>query len=72
MFNAYFVPEPSKLNAEAMVARRRRRREVENALLSHLMSGFKPTREAISVLQCYIDGEKSRALAFSILYQEGH
>ena len=69
MFREYFGPEPTQLSAEDAVARRRRRREVENALLSHLMGGFKPTPEAVAALQNYIDGEKSREKAFSLLYK---
>lgn len=69
MFKDYFAPEPDQLDAESAVARRRRRREVENALLSHLMSGFTPTPEAVAALQHYIDGEKSREKAFGVLYR---
>lgn len=69
MFKHYFAPEPTELNVEAAAARRRRQREVENALLSHLMSGLTPTCEAITTLQHYIDGEKSRENAFRVLYQ---
>lgn len=68
MFNDYFSAEPAVLDAEAACARRRRQREVENALLSHLMSGFRPTPEAVATLQKYIDGEKSREKAFASLY----
>ena len=69
MFSDYFAPEPAQLDLEASAARRRRQREVENALLSHLMSGFRPTREALIALQSYINGEKPREKAFRTLYE---
>ena len=69
MFREFFAPEPTQTTVENAVARRRRRREVENALLSHLMGGFKLTPEAVAALQNYIDGDKSREKAFSLLYK---
>ncbi len=69
MFANLFAPETAQLDMEVAAARRQRRREVENALLSHLMSGFKPTPEACTALQAYIDGEKSREKAFDELYR---
>lgn len=69
MFGDYFAPEPAQLDVEAITARRQRQREVENALLSYLMSGFRPTQEALLALQSYINGEKPREKAFRTLYE---
>ena len=69
MFADLFAPETAQLDMVTAAARQRRRREVENALLSHLMSGFKPTPDAFAALQAYIDGEKSREKAFDELYR---
>lgn len=69
MFSDYFAPDPDYLTPAETQARRQRRREVENALLGHLVSGFKPTAEAMFALQEYIDGVKSRERAFGVLYE---
>ena len=69
MFSKHFAPEMGLLDAETAVARKRRRREVDNALLSHLMSGLKPAPEVFAALQTYIDGGQSREKAFAVLYE---
>ena len=69
MFKNYFAPDPPQLNVEGAMARHQRVREVENALLSHLMSGFTPTSETLTSLQSYINGENTREEAFGILYE---
>ncbi len=69
MFTQHFAPDTVPLDAETAMARSRRRREVENALLSHLMSGFTPVPEAFAALQAYINGEQPREKAFAVLYE---
>lgn len=68
MFSNYFSSAPDGLPPEVAGARCQRQREVENALLSHLISGYRATPAALAALQQYIDSEKSRERAFSILY----
>ncbi len=69
MFSNYFSSAPDGLPPEVACARCQRQREVENALLSHLISGYKATPTALGALQQYIDSGKSREKAFSLLYQ---
>ena len=69
MFAEHFSSEMVCADAETTAARQLRRREVENALLSHLMSGLTASPQAIVALQAYIDGEKTRDKAFMALYE---